>query len=110
MTETFVLQRSCYYEYLKRNLQAGKAYIWGAGKYGAIAKRLLKLLLGSIELIAYIDKEKSGTYMGISVITPDEVKENVDYIFLAFAGEKEHVIEYLENKGYEYNKSIWILP
>lgn len=108
--ESYILQRCFYYAYLKKNLNIGKVYIWGAGKYGKLAKQLLKLLFNRMKLLAYIDSKKTGKYLGVPVIKSEEIRADVDYIFLGFAGEKEQVIEQLEGKGFKYNKNIWIFP
>lgn len=109
--EDFVWQKSYYLNFLKKNLKSGKAYIWGAGKYGEIAKKLTEILYQNIEITAFVDTRKTGEYLGIPIIAQNEMKLNeVRYVFLAFAEGREDVIEFLENQGLQYNDRIWILP
>lgn len=110
INDNVVIQRCFYYAFLKRKQLKGTAYIWGAGNFGKIAKQLIETLFNNISLLSYIDLNKTGKYLGLPIISPKEIKENVDYIFLGFAGEKEHIIEFLEQKGFKYNHNLWILP
>lgn len=110
LTEEFILQRCCHYACLKKKLRKGKAYIWGVGRYGKAAKQLLDILFKQINLVSYIDMKKKGEYLGLSVIMPDEIAQDADYIFLGFAEEREQAIACLEQKGFRYHHSIWILP
>lgn len=109
--EDFVWQKSYYLNFLKKNLKSGKAYIWGAGKHGGIAKKLIEILLQNIKIAAFVDSQKTGEYLGVPIISPDEINLNeVEYVFLGFAAGRESVIESLEKQGLEYNNRIWVLP
>jgi glycosyltransferase involved in cell wall biosynthesis len=110
INEPFILQRCYYYVYLQKSLHAGKAYIWGAGNYGKAAKKLVEILFEQIELQAYIDIKKTGEYEGLPIIKFDEMESDIEYVFLGFAGEKERVIEHLQEKKFKYNDNIWLLP
>ena len=103
--------RCYYYTCLKNMLKTGNAYIWGAGKYGKYAKKIIEILFPEIKVIAYIDQRKIGHYIGIPIIEPDCVNtEKVDYIFIGFVNGRNQVIQYLQEKNFEYNRNIWILP
>ena len=57
------------------------------------------------------DQNKKGNYLGITIILPEQIElKKTDYVFLGFVQGREKVIEYLEERGMEYNKDIWILP
>lgn len=109
--ENIVHERYYYYAFLKKKLKGKSAYIWGAGNWGKIAYQLLQTLLPHIEVYAFIDQNKEGYYLGLPIIGIDEIKlSQIDYIFLGFAGEKDDVINYLQQKGLRYNDRIWRLP
>lgn len=106
-----VLRRCYYYACLDSILNEGKAYIWGAGKYGKIAKELIEKLYPAVKILAYIDKKGGNSYLGFPIICPEQINvEHVDYVFVGLLQGREEVIEYLQKKGFEYNKSIWLLP
>lgn len=109
--DEYILSKCCYYACLGEILKCGKAYIWGAGKYGKYAKQLLEAVLQGIEIIAYIDRIKTGNYLGIPIIHPEQAElQKADYIFIAFEQGKEQAIADLEEKGFGYNRDIWLLP
>lgn len=106
-----VLERCYYYALLKNFLKGGSAYIWGAGRYGKYAKAILESLFPYINILAYIDKQRTGIYEGIPIVTPEKMKiGDIEYIFIGFVQGREEVIEYLEENGLIYNKEIWLLP
>lgn len=109
--ESIVEERFFYYAFLKMKLNGKSAYIWGAGNWGKTAYQLLKILLPNIEVHAFIDKNKEGSYLGIPIIGINGIDFlKVDYIFLGFAGEKSGIINYLQQMGLKYNDRIWRLP
>lgn len=109
--DEYILSKCCYYACLGEILKCGKAYIWGAGKYGKYAKQLLETVLQGIEIIAYIDRIKTGNYLGIPIVYPEQAElQKADYIFIAFDQGKEQAIADLEEKGFGYNRDIWLLP
>lgn len=111
ITAEDVLSKCYYYTCLTKILKPGVTYIWGAGKYGKYAQELIKILFSEIKVLAYIDQNKKGNYLGITIILPEQIElKKTDYVFLGFVQGREKVIEYLEERGMEYNKDIWILP
>lgn len=107
----FVKSRCLYYTFLKQNLKVHKAYLWGAGKYGKIAVELIDKMKLPIEIIAFVDNNKTGKYCGIPIIKPEEIiySEN-NIVFLSFAGYKKDVLEILSQKQYKLNDNLWELP
>jgi len=98
-----------YYNFLlKRNL-SGKAYLWGTGRYGEITKKLIDLLFPQIEIINWVDQNRSGVMDEIEIIQPEEMKlPLVDFVFICFADGAEEAID--ELKGMKYLENIYLLP
>lgn len=106
-----VLERCYYYSYLDTVLDDGNVCIWGAGKYGSIAKELLEIMFPKMRILAYIDIKKAGTYHEIPIIHPRDIKtEDTDYIFIAFQSGRENVVNYLCRRDWRYNENVWIFP
>ena len=96
-----VLSRCYYYAFLNLKLQYGKVYIWGAGKYGKIAKELISILFENIDIKAFVDSRKIGEYLGIPIITPEDINLNkIDYVFLGFVEGQEQAILFFGKKGF----------
>lgn len=109
--ESYILSRVYYYTCLTALLHPGDAYIWGAGRCGKVAKQIIEILFPEIKVKAYIDSIKTGEYCEIPVFHPDQISAgSAVYIFIGFMAGKEEVIDYLDKKGFEYNKDVWILP
>lgn len=107
----FECTRAMYYTLLRKTIKGGKAYIWGAGKYGRMAFLLIKALGLKLNLAAFIDRVKTGSYCDLPIIQPDDfTKERADYVFIGLVFGREDCISYLEKIGYEYNKDVYILP
>lgn len=103
--------RSFYYYYMQKSIRSGTAYIWGAGKYGSIAKDILECIFPMIELKGFIDAKKTGIYEGKEVISTEMLQQKVaDYIVIGFCERKEQAVSKLKNIGYFYGKNLWILP
>lgn len=106
-----ISDRYYYYTCLIHILETGNAYIWGAGNFGRIARLLSEKLFPKIRILAYVDKEKRGDYLGLPIISPEMIKsEDVSYVFLGFANGRDDAVKDLNGKGFKYNKDIWILP
>lgn len=106
-----VLKRCYYYSCLDAVLKDGTACIWGAGKYGKIAKELLEKLYPNVRILTYIDIKGGDFYQGLPVIYPEQVDtKQFDYCFVGLLKGREEVKDYLQKKGFEYNKNIWLLP
>ena len=99
-----------YYRYIK-NIVRGKVYIWGAGELGKCAYRLIQLLDLEVDVVAFIDKGKTGWYLDKPIKRLDEINFNeADYIFISFEYNRDDAIDYLNTKGIIYNQKSFILP
>lgn len=103
-------KRVLYYRYIK-NIVRGKVYIWGAGELGKCAYRLIQLLDLEVDVVAFIDKGKTGWYLDKPIKRLDEINFNeADYIFISFEYNRDDAIDYLNTKGIIYNQKSFILP
>ena len=87
-----------------------KAYVWGAGKYGAYGKEWCKVL--DLELIGFLDSYKKGNYMGLPITEPTEyIKECADVILVGINDIDicRDISIYLENLGFERNVNYFLL-
>lgn len=108
---TRIYKHIWYYSFLNMILGPGRAYIWGAGKLGEQTVEVVKVLWEKIEIIHFIDEQKQGTYHDIEIVSSDEADfGQVDYVFLAFASGRDHVIDWLEEMGMKYNETVFVLP
>lgn len=109
--EKWVYDRCFYFLFIKKKLNRGKAYIWGAGKHGKIAYEILALLCPDLEIEAFIDTFKEGWYCGKPVIRREEIEINADRFYLiSFMCNAEEAEQYLMERGLEKNKQIWSMP
>lgn len=108
--EDIILSSCMYYHCLKEKIDKGTAYIWGAGNYGYMSKKVLDILFPQVKVLAFIDSHKKGQYLGLPIIIPEQIdKKQVDYVFLGFASERDEVMKYLEDKEFVSNETIWTL-
>lgn len=106
-----IKKKSYYYSFIKKKIVNGKVYIWGAGNFGRLAYELINIFHMDIEIVAFIDKEKEGDYLGIPIIKPEEIDfENVNYFFISFYKKNTEAIEFLKQNNKIYNKDVWLLP
>lgn len=109
--DCLVKRRCLYYSVLMDKLKSGRAYIWGAGRYGKLAKEILGVIKPDIEIIGFIDRIKGGTYLDIPIIRPDDIQYcKVSYIFIGFVYNRGEAIEFLKEKHFNYNEKVWLLP
>lgn len=103
--------RALYHTKLRKELKCGKMYLWGAGKMGALAYQILSAICNGLEIVAFVDSNKIGTYMGIPIIKLEDMPINEEYLYgISFINGKEEAISFLEKEGLELNKQIWIMP
>lgn len=109
--ETWICKRFLYYTFIKKKVHKGKIYIWGAGKFGRLAFEMLHKLCPDVEVVAFIDMKKEGTYCGIPIIKLGgvPVQQNVFYT-ISFISDRDEAISYLEDNGLELNRQILIIP
>lgn len=111
--EHIVKQRCLYYAFLRDRLEAGKSYIWGAGKYGRLAKEILEIIRPDIEIVGFIDRMKEGTYLDTPIICPKDIQYlEVNYVFIGFGYgyNQGEVIDFLEKRHFNYNDKVWRVP
>lgn len=87
-----------------------KAYVWGAGKYGAYGKEWCDVL--DLILVGFVDSYKRGSYMDFPIIEPTEqIKNDVDLIFVGIENVDvcRNISIYLENLGFERNVNYFLL-
>jgi hypothetical protein len=100
----------CYMR-LNKVLRSGNAYIWGAGRFGKLALDLINTLWPRINVIGFIDKDKTGFHEGVPIIRPKRIRfSDVDWFFIGFYDKRGAVIDFLEGKGFPRNQKTWILP
>ena len=104
-------RRALYHAKIKEKLAIGKIYLWGAGKMGGFAYKVLHTLCPELEIVAFVDKNKKGEYYGVPIIHPEELPiDKEGYYGVCFGSGREMVIDYLQEQGLSLNKQIWILP
>lgn len=109
--DKIVFSKCYYYNFLRKKMNFGKAYIWGAGKNGKIAKQIMDVLFPEVQVLAFIDKNRKGTYMELPVILPEQMLlDQIDFVIIGFAAGRETAIEFLGEKGFKYNEKVWVLP
>lgn len=103
-------KKALYHTKLKKELCKGKMYLWGAGRMGKVAFRILSVLCPDLDIVAFVDINKEGRYLGLPIIKVEElpIQENLFY-GIGFCGEIEYAVQYLEAKGLKLNQQIWIL-
>lgn len=103
-------KRVLYYKYVKKIVK-GNVYIWGAGKFGKYAYRLIQLLDLEVDIVAFIDNGKTGWYFDKPIRKPNEIAyTEADYIFISFENNRYEVIDFLNQKGFIHNQKTFILP
>lgn len=102
-----------YYTFLRKRIRKKKVYLWGAGNNGKIAWEMIRAFQLPIEVTAFIDRTKTEIdFCDVPIKKMEDVCfENDEYIFfICFYDKREQALQYLENKGLEYNKEIFYLP
>lgn len=104
-------QRAFYHTKLRKELNHGKMYLWGAGKMGGIAFRILSVVCPDLDIVAFVDKNKEGKYFGLPIIKLEELPiQDTLFYGIGFYEGIETAVQYLETKGLKLNEQIWIVP
>lgn len=104
-------QRALYHTILRKELKSGKMYLWGAGKMGGYAYKILSVICPDLEIMAFIDKRKEGNYYGLPILKVEELPIDKTLLYgIGFCDGRENAIAYLEKMGLELNKQIWMVP
>lgn len=106
-----LLQRCLYDNFVRKHIEGSCVYIWGAGVFGECAYELVKQIDRNVTIVAYVDKNKKGTFHEYPIITPEEIDmSKADHVLLAFARDIDEVVQFLEEKyGLIRNKNIWLM-
>lgn len=103
--------RALYHTTLRDELKLGKMYLWGAGKMGAYAYKILSVLCPDLDILAFVDRNKDGEYYGLPIIKPEELPIDKTLFYgIAFCCGREDAMCYLEERGLELNEQIWVIP
>lgn len=99
------------YLYQIRNKITGKeCYIWGAGKWGKLARIMIESLMGNLTIKAFVDEKKDQKMGGIAMIKKEEMDIREDTIvFIAYAQGQEEAVRYLEKRKMEMMKNVFII-
>lgn len=107
---TFMEQRAMLFYYLKVHVPMKKIYVWGAGHFGGIVQRVLKMLYEDNAEISFVDKNKKGVFQECAIITPADIRYLEDVcVLLAYSGYKQNEIDMLVSKGYVENKNLFTI-
>ncbi len=84
-----------------------KVILWGAGKYGADCKKMLENSGKKIQIVAYVDENKTGTYEGVQVIKKQDlyIYPGIFIIISCNLG-KERAKAYLESLDKQQGKDF----
>ncbi|MCI8692149.1 MAG: glycosyltransferase family 4 protein [Lachnospiraceae bacterium] len=105
-----IFSRLLYLRQIRKCIIAKKCYIWGAGKWGRITKKLIQYFLAEIQIIAFVDNNREGIVEGIPVIRKEEMDIRRDTaVFLGFVQGHEEAVYYLYGRGMEILKNIFIM-
>lgn len=105
-----IFSRLLYLYQIRKLITAKRCYIWGAGKWGRITKKLVQYFLQGMQIIAFVDNIREGTVEEISIIRKEAMDIRKDTaVFLGFVQGHEEVIAYLRGKGMEIMKDIFIM-
>lgn len=100
-----------YHTQLRKVLQSGGIYLWGAGKMGTLACCILQMICPGLDIIAFVDREKIGIHEGIPIIKLEDMPIDTELFYgICFVEGKEKAVHMLEETGLMLNRQIWILP
>lgn len=110
------VERKLWYLYhiiprVEKQLQQGKKiYIWGAGKIGQQVMQMCNVLMPEWTIQGFLDRRKTGKYMGYSVSDPEEVISHQNIIvFLAFYQGADEAMKELKQLGKTYGEDYFLL-
>lgn len=105
-----IFSRLLYMQLIRNCIIARRCYIWGAGKWGRITKKLVQYFLREIQVVAFVDNVREGTVEGIPIIRKEGMDIRRDTaVFLGFAQGHQEAITYLHNRGMEILKDMFIM-
>ena len=106
---SFFKDRILYFYIFFSEFTAKKVYIWGAGKYGKYALECVTKLFSNVNVIAFLDANKTGKYLDHNIVDPRSADySSVDGIIVAYAGDATETIDFLEKQGFSLHESIML--
>lgn len=109
--EEWVYGRSLYYAVVKEQIGKGSVYIWGAGRRGKLSLEILKRICPEARIMAFIDSYKDGYYCGIPIMKTGDIPiDKNNFYCVSFVVDSEKAVQYLEKRGMELNREVWIMP
>ena len=102
--------RLLYLYQIKENIAGKQCYIWGAGRWGRLTRLIFKYWIEDLEIMAFVDQNRSNSIDGISVIGKEEmeIRENVA-VLISFVKGQQEAVAYLEDKNMEIMENIFII-
>ncbi len=97
---------------LKRRMEEGrtKFYIWGTGKKGIAARKMIEIFFEDIELDGFMDSYRSGEINGLPVYAPQEIMEDKENtIFVGMSNYQNDIITQLTENGWRENENFFVL-
>lgn len=85
--------------------------IWGAGFWGSIALKWLRILKGKVRIVGFLDINKRGHYLGYPIIQEKKNAINSCGTILIALGDKKgriDIMDYLEGLGKVRNKDYFL--
>lgn len=109
--EKWIRKRSLYYTMVRKYLNKGNVYIWGAGRRGRLSFEILKRICPEVKIVSFIDTNKIGKFCGLPIMKAENIVVGKnDFYCVSFAVGSEIVIQYLESLGLGLYKQIWHMP
>ena len=107
----WIRKRGLYYAMIRERLSSGKAYIWGAGKWGRITLEILKIICPKLKIEAFVDSFKKGQLDGIPIQTLDGIPYRKDHFYcISFLDGRNRAVQFLKERGLALNQQVWFMP
>ncbi len=102
--------RALYFDQIRKKITAKHCYIWGAGRWGKLTKKMLQCFLKDVHIVAFIDNNIKGCVEGTDVIKKEQMDVREDTaVFISFAEDQQEGIDYLRSKNMEIWENIFII-
>ncbi len=86
-----------------------KLVIWGAGIYGAEAKTFAEIFFPELEIEGFIDRKKSGGYLGYPTYRYEEYDRKNCFIWIANIAGQSEIFKLLEEDGFVYQEDFFLM-
>lgn len=97
-----------YFRHILKNVESKyknnsfKYAIWGAGFHCDYAYELIKEMYPNAEILAVVDKYKSGTYENVQIIKSNQLFDyDIDYLFITTLKGKNDALEWVQKNNPE---------